>query len=131
MGIMVNFLLKELLLFNGIALAMGVLLYALGWSPINAISLSLFLLCALLFVVGGAMGFLISSASFDYLKKFLRLGGSKSPHEGKNESGMKKNDAKEKQVQIDLAKHMIIVGTALFVEALLFAMAYMLLTGTL
>jgi hypothetical protein len=122
---MSNLLLRDLALANVAAFALAVLFFALGWSLISAISISLLACCAVLLVFGGALGFFLSGASFDWISKLFRR-----PQQREEESEVEKRRPKimtekeERKEQINAGKRLIIIGFILLGESLMVSAIY-------
>jgi hypothetical protein len=121
----VNLFIKDLLAFNGIVIVIALILFGLGRTIMEAIFISLLSICALLLIGGGALGFLLSSVSFDSLLKHFRIGregdGEKDEEELHNTSKQKSSD-KEKREQVNMGKRMVIIGIILLGESLLISL---------
>jgi len=119
----VNLLLRELLIFNAIALLTAFIIFLIGWDLINAIIVSFLLLSALLFIGGGAIGFFLSSSSFETLQKFFRRKTDESVDQVKNE---KKEKIVINRERVNVAKRMLLIGSILFGESLLISILLIL-----
>jgi len=123
---MTNLLLRDLALCNlGICL-LSTVLYLAGHSLINAISISCLVFFALLLIWGGALGFFISSASFDFLSGLMRR-GRKEEEAGDNLTQRGKVKEEQRAEIINAGKRMIILSLILLGELLLFTLAYLML----
>lgn len=121
-----NLLIRELVIANALAAALSIVLYMIGWSAINAVSLSLLVLCGLFLILGGALGFFLSSISFHSLLRFFR-GGAKKEEESEIERRRPelKTKGEEERGQINTGKRLIIAGLVLMGELLLISLVYM------
>jgi hypothetical protein len=124
---MANILFRDLAIANVAALALAVVLFGIGWSPMNAISISLLIFSAILLVFGGALGFFLSSASFDWLSKLFRR-SEKREEESEVEKRRPKiqTKAEERKEQVNAGKRFIFIGLILLGESLLLSLVYML-----
>jgi len=113
-------------LSNVVAIVLALILLGIGWSPINAISISYLILCALLLIFGGALGFFLSSVSFDTLIKFFSRSGKKEESEIEKRQPRSKAKAEERREQINLGKRMIIAGLVLLCESLLISLIFII-----
>jgi hypothetical protein len=122
-GIRLNLLIKDLVIFNVLSLVAAIILFLLGRSLIDAVSISLLIFCALLLISGGAIGFWLSSVSFERLQNFF--GGKKESTQGQEK---KKNEKrKQKLEQVNTGKRIILIGLILFGESLLISLVFILL----
>jgi len=126
--VMANLLLRDLAIANVVALALAVVLFGIGWSLINAISISLLVLCAILLIFGGALGFFLSSSSFDWLLKIFRI-SEKQEEESEAEKRRPKikTKAEERKEQVDAGKRIIFIGFIMLGESLILSLVYILM----
>lgn len=119
-----NLFLKDLLLFNGIAILLALLLYWLGRPIIDAVFISFLGICALLLIAGGVIGFFLSSISFEALTKYLGTGRGKDETSGGVRGTAEEKKAKEgeKREQVNTGKRMVFIGLTLFAESLLISL---------
>jgi hypothetical protein len=107
---------KDLVLFNLIALAGAFVLYLFGRNIYSDFLVILFLMSALLLILGGALGFFLSGVSFQSLMRLLR---GKSPKDDSKTDDERKRETKE---SIGTGKVLAIMGGALLLESLLLAL---------
>jgi hypothetical protein len=125
---MVNMLLRDLVIANVAAIIFALILFMVGWSPINAISISFLISCALLLIWGGALGFFLSSASFDSLMKYFRRSHEREEEsEVDNRRPKLKTKKEERKEQVNVGKRLIITGFILLGELLLLSLLYILI----
>jgi hypothetical protein len=119
---MQNLLLRDLAIANTIAIVFTIILFGVGWNVINSISISYLILSALLLILGGALGFFLSSVSFYTLIKFFSRSGEKEESEVEKRQPRSKTKAEEGREQINLGKRMIITGLVLLCESFLISL---------
>jgi len=123
---MTNLLIRDFVLCNiGIALV-SLLLYMAGWSLVNAISIACLAAFALLLIWGGALGFFLSSVSFDFLSRlFRRRGDGRDGEEDERKHPTAKTKEEERKELVNAGKRMIILSLILMGELLLITLAYL------
>jgi len=106
----------DFLAMNVVTLVIASLLYLTGMDLVGTFMLALFIESAFVLILGGAFGFIISSASFYALEKLLGKKGSKKDDQ---ETGPQKEVTKK---QIATGKRFVILGMALLAESILIAL---------
>ncbi len=121
---MVNIFLRDIIICNLVGILLSGVLYLVGWSPINALSISFLIICALLFIWGGALGFFLSSASFDFLSRILGRRNKEESEEIRRPTPERKSKEELKKEQINLGKRMIVAGALVLGELLIITLVY-------
>lgn len=107
---------------------MTAILFLAGWSLINALSISLLMICAILLIFGSALGFFLTSSSFDaLLERFGKRERGEEESEVEKRRPKVQTRAELRSEQIDFGKRMIFVGLILLGESLLISLSYMAL----
>lgn len=124
---MANLLLRDLVVCNlGIVLISAVL-YMAGWSLVNAISISCLAAFALLMIWGGALGFFLSSASFDFLSGLLRRGlRREEDQEDSRRQPKATTKEEERKALVNTGKRLIILSLIILGESLIITLAYLI-----
>lgn len=127
-GAMANLLLRDLAVVNVVGLGLTAILFLAGWSLINALSISLLMICAILLIFGSALGFFLTSSSFDaLLERFGKRERGEEESEVEKRRPKVQTRAELRSEQIDFGKRMIFVGLILLGESLLISLSYMAL----
>jgi len=110
--------LRDVLLLNLASLAVSLLLYLAGRDFFISFLVVLMVLSAIFLILGGSIGFLLSSVSFPVLERFFRRRDAKLEMQTseKDEAG-KEKEGKLLKERIQRGKRLVILGFAVLIES--------------